>query len=265
MEEQFRSGEDMMICVHPDRDCIYDEARVCKDLLLDDPKRIDAHMKRYRMAGYPENYGLFATGIIARRHNRPNVRSMCEFWWKEYRIGSRRDQLSLNYAIWRSQPIKISAVEYDQQFNVRRNFIVHSHKRRIRFDGTQMSVRPDYAEVTFSPQSTLSVTGDPRYTGHIDHINPDLILGWAADRHRPGASINVNVYDGEALLGSVTADELRPDVGAHLGDNGLHGFRIPIPLSLLDGALYNIDFKFDANESTLLQISDFMARETESS
>jgi hypothetical protein len=262
MEEQFRSSDDMMICVHPERDCIYDEARVCKDLLLDDPKRIDAHMKRYRTAGYPKNIGLFATGIIARRHNRPSVRSMCEYWWKEYRIGSRRDQLSLNYAIWRSQPVKISAVEYDQQFTVRRNFILHSHKRRIRFDGTQMSIRPDYAEVAFSPQSTLSVTGDPRYTGHIDHINHDLIIGWAADRHRPGASIDVSVYEGDALLGSVRADELRHDVGDHLGDDGRHGFRIPIPLRLLDGSAHRVHFKFDDNESSLLQISDFIVRET---
>jgi hypothetical protein len=262
MEDQFRSSDDMMICVHPERNCIYDEARVCRDLLLDDPKRIDAHMKRYRIAGYPENYGLFATGIIARRHNRPNVRSMCEYWWKEYRIGSRRDQLSLNYAIWRSRPIKIAAVEYDQQFNVTRNFILHSHKRRIRFDGTQMSIRPDYAEIAFSPQSTLSVTGDPRYTGHIDHISHDLIIGWAADRHRPGASINVTVYEGGALLGSVRADELRPDVGAHLSDDGRHGFHIPVPLRLLDGAAHSVHFKFDDYESTLLQISDFMVRET---
>jgi len=261
MEEQFRSSEDMMICVHPERDCIYDEARVCKDLLLDDPKRIDAHMKRYRIAGYPENHGLFATGIIARRHNRPNVRSMCEVWWKEYRIGSRRDQLSLNYALWRSQPIKISAMEYDQQFTVRRNFILHSHKRRLRFDGTHMSIRPDYVSAAFSPQSTLSVTGDPRYTGHIDHINPDLIIGWAADRHQPGASIKVNVYDGDEHLVSLRADELRPDVGAHLGDDGQHGFRIPVPLRLLDGAPHSVNFKFDDNEATPLQIRDFIVRE----
>lgn len=265
MEEQFRSSDDMMICVHPERDCIYDEARACRNFLLDDPKRIDAHMKRYRRAGYPENNGLFATGIIARRHNRPNVRSMCEFWWKEYRTGSRRDQLSLNYAIWRSHAINISAVEYDQQFKVRRNFILHSHKRRVRFDGTQMSIRPDYAEIAFSPQSTLSVTGDQSYTGYIDHISPDVIVGWAADRHRPGASINVSAYEGDALLRSVRADEPRPDVGAHLGDNGRHGFYIPVPLRLLDGAPHRVDFKFDDYESTLLQISDFIGRRPEPS
>ena len=173
--------------------------------------------------------------------------------------------MSLNYAIWRSQPIKISAVEHDQLFAVRRDFILHSHKRRIRFDGTQMSIRPDYAEIAFSPQSTLSVTGDPRYIGYIDHISHDLIIGWAADRHRPGASINVSVFVGDALLGIVRADELRPDVGAHLGDDGCHGFRIPVPLRLLDGGPHTVHFKFDDNESTLLQISDFMVRETEPS
>ncbi len=131
IRENFQAGDDMMICRHGERDCIYDEAEVCRAWGLDDPARIDAHMRRYRSMGYPAHNGLYTTRIIARWHDRANVRAMCEFWREEYRRGSKRDQLSLNYAIW-----KISAIDYVQQFDVKRNFIICSHKRPTSFDGT---------------------------------------------------------------------------------------------------------------------------------
>ncbi|MGI9067922.1 MAG: glycosyltransferase domain-containing protein [Pyrinomonadaceae bacterium] len=106
MREHFPVSADMMICRHEERDCIYDEAEVCQALRLDDSARINAHMQRYRAMGYPAHNGLYTNVIIARWHDRANVRAMCELWWEEYRRGSSRDQLSLNYAIWKSEPIK---------------------------------------------------------------------------------------------------------------------------------------------------------------
>jgi hypothetical protein len=42
--EHFKPESDMMICRHPQRDCIYEEAEACKALGKDDPQRIDGHM-----------------------------------------------------------------------------------------------------------------------------------------------------------------------------------------------------------------------------
>src|SRR5438309_362 len=64
LREYLRAGDDMMIRRHPERDCIYNEAEVCKAWGLDDPARIDAQMQRYRATGYPAHNGLYATGII---------------------------------------------------------------------------------------------------------------------------------------------------------------------------------------------------------
>lgn len=243
MREHFRAGDDMMICQHPERDCIYDEAEVCKGWLLDDPARIDAQMQRYRAMEYPAHNGLYATGIIGRWHDRANVQAMCEFWWEEYRRGSRRDQLSLNYAIWKSAPVRISAVNFAQQFDDRRNFKLHPHKLRIRFEGTPIRFKTSGGEQLTSPGRD--------YIGYIDRADCYGICGWAADRNRLNISITVSLYDGDALITTILANQLRKDVGSYLGDNGAHGFTIPIPICLKDGADHSISIGYETGSINL--------------
>ena len=48
----------------------------------------------YRSEGHPENWGLFASGAITRRHNE-KTKLMGELWWHENRTKTFQDQLSL--------------------------------------------------------------------------------------------------------------------------------------------------------------------------
>jgi len=81
---------------HPQRDCIYAEAKICIDWNLDDPDVIARQMKKYRDEyRHPEKDGLAAGGLLVRQNN-PKI---CQFnveWWTEIALHSRRDQLSLN-------------------------------------------------------------------------------------------------------------------------------------------------------------------------
>ena len=83
LSEHFNDTGDMLLCRHPWRDCVYEEGEECKRIGKDDPQRIDAQMQRYRREGYPQHYGLYSTGIIARRHGRPHLNAMCALWWRE--------------------------------------------------------------------------------------------------------------------------------------------------------------------------------------
>jgi hypothetical protein len=125
--ENFKPESDMMICRHPVRDCIYDEADVCKALGKDDPSRIDEHMRRYRGSGYPAHNGLYSAKVIGRRHDRSDLRKMCKVWFAEVKQGSRREQLSLNYAIWKSARLQIAEGDFRRQYLRDRKFIVHAH------------------------------------------------------------------------------------------------------------------------------------------
>jgi hypothetical protein len=85
--------------VHPERDCIYDEARICVDRGFDRDV-IEAQMARYRDAGYPAHHGLNTCTVIVREHNAPYVVAAMEEWWREIEQGSIRDQLSFNFVLW---------------------------------------------------------------------------------------------------------------------------------------------------------------------
>lgn len=78
---------------HPWRKCLYDEAIEIAALGMD-PEGVTAwQAARYREAGHPAGWGLWAAGVIARRHTAA-VRRMGAAWAKEVEGGSARDQVS---------------------------------------------------------------------------------------------------------------------------------------------------------------------------
>jgi hypothetical protein len=121
---------DIALFPHRTRACAYVEAEVCSKLELDDPQVISQQMLRYRQMGYPEGMGLGETGVILRRHTEV-VRELNELWWSEICSGSRRDQLSFNYVLWR---LGVEYMKLPGDFSNNPFFTVRSHnERRLRF------------------------------------------------------------------------------------------------------------------------------------
>ncbi|MFI2810121.1 glycosyltransferase [Microbulbifer sp. JSM ZJ756] len=83
---------------HPERTCIYQEIEKCKELKKDDFGLMSNQLEKYRAESFPEDYGLFETNVVLRK-NDPTVNKFNEAWWSELDCGSRRDQLSVMYAI----------------------------------------------------------------------------------------------------------------------------------------------------------------------
>lgn len=86
---------------HSERNCIYQEAEACIRMDKDNPRVIRRQMQRYKRQHYPYNNGLAETTAVLRK-NLHDVRHFNEAWWHEIEMGSCRDQLSFDYAIWRS-------------------------------------------------------------------------------------------------------------------------------------------------------------------
>ena len=91
----------------------------------------------------------------------------------------------------------------------------------------------------------------PNYAGYIDSADCNYISGWAADRNRLGIPITVSIYNDSSLLATVSAQQLRADVGAYLGDNGMHGFNIPTPISFKDGNSHTLRVLFESSFADL--------------
>lgn len=97
-----RSGCSIGLFRHPERYCAYDEGAACIKRGKDAAERIAEQLSRYEAEGYPRRFGLAECNVIVRRHNDPAVSQAMEIWWEEIEKGSRRDQISFNYALWRA-------------------------------------------------------------------------------------------------------------------------------------------------------------------
>lgn len=88
------------------------------------------------------------------------------------------------------------------------------------------------------------VAGPPVYEGFHDVTNCDGIMGWAWDKNQPDQPIQVDIYDGDTQLATVTAGDFRQDLlNAGIG-NGRHGFTYPVPPRLKDGKPHVIRMKY---------------------
>ena len=90
--------------------------------------------------------------------------------------------------------------------------------------------------------------------GTLDRVGCERIEGWAWDRQKPDAPIAVEIYDGETLVVTATADRLRQDLIRGRKGNGRHGFVVNTPPSLRDGKTHEIHAKiadggFELNKS----------------
>ncbi len=93
---------------------------------------------------------------------------------------------------------------------------------------------------------------DPNYNGALEVATCASIEGFADDRNRLNTPITVSIFSGSTLLSTVLANLPRPDIGAAIGDNGLHGFLFATPPALKDGQPHSISVRF---ESTTVALS----------
>ena len=88
---------------HPTRSCIYDECKAVKAIGKDKTDLPDKQMSKYLNEGFPKKYGLVQSNIMLRKHNDKECIKLMDTWAEEIRNFSHRDQLSFNYAVWKTK------------------------------------------------------------------------------------------------------------------------------------------------------------------
>lgn len=86
---------------HPHRRCLYQEAMAVVHAKKDTEERVAAQINRYKVAGFPANFGLIETNLLVINLRHPLTSRVFEAWTTEIESGSHRDQLSLNYCLWK--------------------------------------------------------------------------------------------------------------------------------------------------------------------
>lgn len=99
---KYHVNSPLLCFAHYERDCIYDEAMVCKEMGKGNPDSIDKQISRYKEENYPTHNGLVDTCVLIRKHGNENLINMLSLWWNEVKNQSVRDQLSFNYACYKT-------------------------------------------------------------------------------------------------------------------------------------------------------------------
>lgn len=82
------------VFTHPDRDCIYDEARYSRTMPKYDNEALEVQVAHYRAEGHPEHYGLWNGGLIVREHTEC-VKQIGTRWLSHCYRFTVQDQVSL--------------------------------------------------------------------------------------------------------------------------------------------------------------------------
>lgn len=106
-----------------------------------------------------------------------------------------------------------------------------SHRVHVALSGTAYRLRNTNGEggVTFHSQ----------IMGKIDTIDTNGISGWVFDINNSSEAIELEVYDGNTLLGYVKTLQVRADVNKLFNVTGSHGFTFSFPHTLYDGQPHN--------------------------
>ena len=112
----YLGGGDILAFRHPEgRDCIYQEAQYCKNMIKYKDVDIQGQVNYYRAVGHPEHYGLWACGMLVRKNNE-RIDKFNEMWWEHNLEFTYQDQLSFPFCIERSG-VKLVTLELNQHSN----------------------------------------------------------------------------------------------------------------------------------------------------
>lgn len=120
---------DIALFRHPDRSCIYIEADFCKDMPKYRELPIMEQVQEYETMGYPKNAGLWACGLLIRRHN-DKVKKFNKLWWRHNNKHTYQDQLSFPICA-READLSIGTIGDNQWYNDIIDFATSSHKNDL--------------------------------------------------------------------------------------------------------------------------------------
>jgi hypothetical protein len=92
---------DVVAMRHPHRNRIEDEAAVIARLGYMPRETLTAQIASYRAAGFTDQRAITSTGFCFRRRT-PAVLAWQTLWWAEVARWGYRDQMSVDYALWRT-------------------------------------------------------------------------------------------------------------------------------------------------------------------
>jgi Metallo-peptidase family M12B Reprolysin-like len=116
------------------------------------------------------------------------------------------------------------------------------HTINVKFSGTNTLLS--------NTGRTIQCSLPSSFFGRHDGQGCNAIEGWAWDGNDKNGTVNVDIYDGTTLIGTVACTLYRQDLADNIG-SPYHGFIFHTPPSLRDGQPHTITVKFSGTNTNL--------------
>lgn len=128
--EKYLEHHWLALPAHPFRETVRREAWECVICNKITGNVACAQLNEYINDGFPiDQKGLTANGIIIRRHLEEECVRLMTAWWQEFQYYPFRDQLSLQYALWRTGTHALKIEESPWRSPEFFELMKHSHER----------------------------------------------------------------------------------------------------------------------------------------
>lgn len=187
---------------HPERDTIYEEAQLVVQVKKDAVESVEEQIAKYRDEGF-EHEDLIESNLMMFDLRDPQVHEFLSTWWDQLNRHSKRDQLSLNYSMWK-HGLSWHRI-FERPISLRNSpiFSFGGHRaandvsgKLLKVLGTAARQQPDLPEPTPSVPRTDIVQFTPAkadnayYTMFADHLTEmgwtmEFCNDWSAIKARP--------------------------------------------------------------------------------
>ena len=94
--ETYLTKSDIAVFKHPERDCVYEEGNIVKQIGFDHPNLVEDQLDFYMDMGYPKHNGLYELPVRIQR-NTKKIQQLGLMWWEQICMFSSRDQISFPF------------------------------------------------------------------------------------------------------------------------------------------------------------------------
>ena len=101
IREVMASGAALGAIPHPSRETVYEEVVSCSNRGKDEISVMEEQIEKYRGESFSHS-DLIESNFLVFNLRHEKIKSFLDAWWREIDLHSRRDQLSLNYALFRT-------------------------------------------------------------------------------------------------------------------------------------------------------------------
>ncbi len=155
---------------HPERDCIYDEAKECLILGKDKKDNINSLVNFLNKEKYPRQQGLFESNLLFRNHNHEQTKEFNELWWNYLNKYSRRDQLTMCYILWKNN-FSCSFFFEDENITTRNStHFLYSQNHKIQNDYIEISKQEILNRDTQIHEKNLEIISNQNLLAKKNHL-----------------------------------------------------------------------------------------------